>query len=74
MSGPSMLLPPAPGRCQTCAVAHRPEEPHNRQSFFYQMAFYQQEGRSVLPGEPGSLSLASCQPHAGAWDGTDPQP
>jgi len=39
------LLPPPPTMCQVCAVLHRVEEPHNRQSLFYQLWFYQREGR-----------------------------
>ena len=39
------LLPPAPGKCVVCAVAHSPEEPHNRQSLYYQLRFFQEHGR-----------------------------
>lgn len=39
------LLPPAPDKCQACAVAHDPDEPHNQQSLFYQYWFYGQHGR-----------------------------
>lgn len=39
------LLPPAPGKCLICAHEHAPEQPHNRQSLFYQMHFYQEHGR-----------------------------
>lgn len=39
------LLPPAPDKCQQCAVDHEPHEPHNRQSLFYQMYFHQLHGR-----------------------------
>jgi hypothetical protein len=34
------LLPPAPGKCQQCAVDHEPELPHNQQSLHYQYWFY----------------------------------
>jgi hypothetical protein len=40
-----MLLPPAPGTCPICAVNHRPEEPHNQQSLYYQYRFYGVRGR-----------------------------
>ena len=40
-----MILPPAPSKCQACAVDHEPEMPHNQQSLFYQMKFHQQNGR-----------------------------
>ena len=39
------ILPPKPGTCQECAVDHAPAMPHNRDSLFYQMRFYQQHGR-----------------------------
>lgn len=39
------LMPPAPGKCQTCAVEHALEQPHNAQSLFYQYAFYAEHGR-----------------------------
>lgn len=42
---PWILLSPAPDKCQECAVAHRPEDPHNQQSLFYQYRFYGQHGR-----------------------------
>lgn len=39
------LLPPAPDVCQTCAVDHRPDMPHNQQSLYYQYRFYAEHGR-----------------------------
>ncbi len=42
---PWKLLPAAPGTCPECAVAHRPEDPHNAQSLSYQYSFYGQHGR-----------------------------
>jgi hypothetical protein len=42
----AMLLPPAPGRCQACAAEHEAHLPHDRQSFYYQMAFRAEHGRS----------------------------
>lgn len=36
--GSMMLLPPAPGFCQVCAVDHAPEEPHNPQSLYWATA------------------------------------
>lgn len=39
------ILPPKPGTCPICAVKHRPEQPHNPQSLYYQMKFRQQHGR-----------------------------
>lgn len=40
-----ILLPPAPDVCQECAVDHKPDEPHNQQSLYYQMAFHMKHGR-----------------------------
>ena len=40
-----MLLPPAPGKCQECAVEHKPEEPHDGRSLFYHMYFLMTQGR-----------------------------
>lgn len=39
------LLPPHPSKCQCCAVAHLPDQPHNAQSLHYQYWFYGQNGR-----------------------------
>lgn len=39
------LLPAAPGRCSECASEHPPEQPHNRDSLFYQIKFHQEHGR-----------------------------
>lgn len=40
-----MMLPPAPDVCQECAVKHDPMMPHNRDSLYYQYAFYGKHGR-----------------------------
>lgn len=39
------LLPPAPGKCQACAVEHDAALPHNAQSLHYQYWFFGQHGR-----------------------------
>lgn len=39
------LVPPAPNVCATCAADHAPDEPHNRDSLYYQLAFYQRHKR-----------------------------
>lgn len=39
-----MMMPP-PGTCPECAVKHDPRMPHNKQSLFYQYAFYARNGR-----------------------------
>lgn len=44
---PMKLLPPAPHLCQTCAYAHKPEEPHNAQTLYYQTDFLMKHGRKL---------------------------
>lgn len=41
------LKPPPETACQTCGhnPAHQPDEPHNKQSFYYQYAFYGEHKR-----------------------------
>lgn len=39
------MLPPKPGVCPECAVNHRPDQPHNPESLYYQMRFRQKHGR-----------------------------
>jgi len=36
---------PPPRTCPECAVDHDPDQPHNRQSLFYQYKFYNEWGR-----------------------------
>lgn len=52
------LLPPAPGKCPECAVAHASGDPHNQQSLYYQVAFRSQHGRSPT----WSDAMAHCSP------------
>jgi hypothetical protein len=60
-----MLLPAAPGKCQVCAVDHAPEQPHNRDSLFYQMRFHGENGRWPV----WSDALAHCaEPVRAAWE------
>lgn len=40
-----LILPPKPGVCQICAVAHDPKMPHNRDSLYYQVRFHHQHRR-----------------------------
>lgn len=42
-----MLLPPAPDKCQECAVKHDPSLPHDKTSLFYQVKFSRDNGRSA---------------------------
>lgn len=39
------LLPPSADVCQECAVDHAHDQPHNRDSLYYQMAFHATHGR-----------------------------
>ena len=39
------LLPPARDVCQECAVKHKPEDPHDANSLYYQLVFYRKHGR-----------------------------
>jgi hypothetical protein len=39
------VIPPRPGCCRLCAVRHRPEEPHDRDSLYYQNGFYKKYRR-----------------------------
>lgn len=41
-----ILLPPAPDKCQDCAVKHSPEAPHDATSFYYAFKFNKENGRS----------------------------
>lgn len=44
-TGFRLLNNPKPGTCPECAVEHKPEFPHNRDSLFYQYKFYDEYGR-----------------------------
>ncbi|MDE2106435.1 MAG: hypothetical protein KGL39_54975, partial [Patescibacteria group bacterium] len=39
------MIPPAGDKCQECAVAHGPDQPHDCQSLYYQMAFHSMHRR-----------------------------
>lgn len=59
-----VLMPPAPDKCQVCAVKHEPEEPHNAQSLYYQFAFNIEHGR----GATWKDAMAHCTPEVQeAW-------
>ena len=45
MAKPFMLLSPAPGKCQECAVVHDPSMSHDKDSLYYQMRFKMKHGR-----------------------------
>lgn len=46
-AGSMFLLPPAKDKCQTCAVDHDPDQPHNAHSLYYQTAFNMEHGRAA---------------------------
>ena len=52
------LLPPAPGRCQECGIFHEPAGPHNPDSLFYQVKFFQEHERYPTWAD----ALAHCTP------------
>ncbi len=56
------MLPCGPDVCQTCATDHRHDEPHNRDSLYYQMTFHATHGRWPL----WSDSMAHCTPEVQA--------
>lgn len=43
--GMTMIGATPPGTCPECAVAHAPDQPHNRDSLCYQYKFYDAHGR-----------------------------
>lgn len=57
-AGPMMLLPPAKGLCQECAIDHDPRLPHNRDSFYYQTKFNIEHGRAP----DWQDAMAHCEP------------
>lgn len=54
-----IILPPKAGVCPECAVAHRPEQPHNPESLYYQMRFRQRHGRFPTWWD----AMAHCEKH-----------
>lgn len=60
------LMPPAPGKCQVCAVNHDPRTAHNAQSLYYQVAFHAATGRYPTWAD----AVAHCTPDMQAqWKG-----
>lgn len=58
------LLPPSPEYCQVCAVKHPPEQPHDRQSLFYQTKFNLEHGRAPTWAD----AMSHCaEPVKEAW-------
>ena len=42
---PFTILRPKPGVCQVCAVDHPSEDPHNKESLYYQCTFHAKHNR-----------------------------
>lgn len=78
-----LLMPPKPDTCPICATEHSPEQPHNKQSLYYQYRFYGVRGRWPTWAD----AVAHCDPETqrlwrevleerAAWsepaDGSDP--
>ena len=57
------LLPPGTHKCPLCADRHLPHEPHNRNSLYYQMRFYQDHGRFPTWAD----ALTDCSPFMHAY-------
>ena len=59
------------GACPICAVKHEPDQPHNRDSLFYQYKFYLENGRwptwedamSHCPDQVKRLWIRGLQAH-----------
>lgn len=43
--GDFLLLPPASDLCQECAIRHKKDQPHDKNSLYYQILFYGLYGR-----------------------------
>ena len=39
------IIPPGPGKCRICAAKHDAQEPHDRNSLYYQNWFYKKHRR-----------------------------
>lgn len=74
-----MMLPAKDGTCEFCAVAHEPDQPHNKDSLFYQMRFHGEHGRWPVwadafahCAEPIKAAWEAALRRRGAWK--DPEP
>lgn len=57
------ILPPGPGKCRTCAGAHDPAQPHNKDSLYYRMKFRQAHGRYPNWAD----AMEHCTPDVKKW-------
>lgn len=53
---PWKLMPPRRGMCPECAADHKADEPHDRDSLYYQTRFYHGHGRLPTWGD----AMAHC--------------
>ena len=61
-----VIVPPTAGVCPVCAVNHGEAMPHNRDSLYYQMRFFQKHGRFPTWAD----AMAHCDEHTKAvWVG-----
>lgn len=56
--GRVLFLPPEPGTCPICAVNHPADQPHFRDSLYYQMKFRSRFGREPTWAD----AMAHCAP------------
>jgi hypothetical protein len=62
-----MLLPAKKGTCPSCAVDHKPEEPHDATSLYYAFWFQSHHGRASTWKD----AVAHCEPDVRrAWEET----
>jgi hypothetical protein len=57
------FAPPKPGACAVCATVHDPAMPHDRNSLYYQMRFFQDHHRLPTWGD----TIADCSPFRKAY-------
>lgn len=61
-----IIMPPRAGVCPVCAVNHDPAMPHNRDSLYYQMRFFQANKRFPTWAD----AMSHCDEHTRAvWIG-----
>ena len=62
--GAIKVVAPSPGKCAICATAHDPQEPHDRNSLYYQNRFHR--GHKRFP--TWADAMAHCkEPVKAAW-------
>lgn len=63
---PMMLLPPRKDKCQTCAVDHKPDQPHDATSLYYLTKFKMENNREGTWAD----AMSHCTPEMKqAWTG-----